>query len=155
MENFDIKKVYCQKLTEDKIDLMDKILNEIDIDSKQLEKFIIDSQNLAFIALYDNEVIGFIYGYSLASMDNDSKLDTRPQLFIYSVDILTEYQNKGVGSIFFQYIVDYGKQNGFSECFVITDKGNKAACKVYEKAGLKNDYDDEIVYVKKYIKNDK
>ena len=42
------------------------------------------------------------------------------------------------------------KENGFSECFVITDKGNKRACRVYEKAGGKNDFEDEIVYVIKH-----
>ena len=32
--------------------------------------------------------------------------------------------------------------------FLITDKGNPRACHVYEKLGGKNDYKDEIVYVK-------
>ena len=50
----------------------------------------------------------------------------------------------------FQYIVNYSAINGYSECFVITDKGNKRACRIYEKAGGKSDYEDEIVYI---IKN--
>jgi len=153
MKNFDINNVVCQILTKDKIDKMDKILDELQINNKQLRKFIEYPQNLGFIAFYEDEIIGFIYGYSLMSMDNDLITDLRHQLFIYSVDVVEKYQKKGVGSLLFQYVVDYSKENDFSECFVITDKGNKAACKIYEKAGLKNDYIDEIVYVKKHNKS--
>jgi len=118
--------------------------DELSIDISRLNDFLEYPHNLAFIAKYQNEVCGFIYGYSLMA------LDAAPQLFIYSVDVLSEYQNKGIGSRLFQYIVDYSRENGFSECFVITDKRNKRACRVYEKAGGKNDFDDEIVYVIKH-----
>ena len=77
-------------------------------------------------------------------------LRTKPQFFIYSVDVLGEFQNLGIGSSLFQYVVDYTKENDFFECFVITNKANLPACKTYEKAGGKSDYEDEIVYVVKH-----
>ena len=148
----DISEVYCELLTKKNANLIDAVLNklddsdELDIDIIRLRDFLEYPQNLAFIARYNDEVCGFIYGYSLMS------LTTAPQLFVYSVDVLCRFQNKGIGSKLFQYVVDYSRENGFSECFVITDKGNKRACSIYEKAGGKNDYEDEIVYV---IKHDK
>ena len=51
--------------------------------------------------------------------------------------------------------MEYSKEIGCSEMFLITDKGNPRACHVYEKLGGKNDYKDEIVYVYDYEKGDK
>ena len=142
--------IQCELLTKKNVYLMDTALDnleesdELEVDGARLKDFLKHPQNLAFIATCRGEVCGFIYGYSLMS------LTTAPQLFVYSVDVLSRFQNNGIGSKLFQYVVDYSKENGYSECFVITDKGNKPACRIYEKAGGKNDYDDEIVYVIKH-----
>jgi len=124
---------------------MSKVCEELEILPHQLKAFLEAPHNKGFIAIYHQEVIGFIYGYSLDSLSN-----TKPQFFIYSVDVLVGFQNFGIGSRLFQYVVDYTKENGFSECFVITSKANHPACKTYEKAGGKSDYEDEIVYVVKH-----
>jgi len=145
-----LEDVICELFTNDSIYLIEKaigLLTESDdfsISLPHLLSFLEDEQNLAFIARYEEEVLGFIYGYSLLS------LTSLPQLFIYSVDVFKRYQGLGVGSKLFQYVVNYARQNGYSESFVITDKRNKPACRIYEKAGGKSYYDDEIVYV---IKN--
>ena len=143
--------VQCELLTKENYYLLINALNKLveadtfDIDQIRLLEFLEGPQNLAFIAKIQDEVCAFIYGYSLLSLNN------APQFFVYSVDVLQCFQNKGIGSKLFQFVVDYTKENGYSECFVITDKGNKRACRIYEKAGGKNDYENEIVYV---IKNE-
>ena len=133
-------------LKEESVPIAD-ISKELGFDETRLEYFLEWPQNLAFVAEINGEVAGFIYGYTLMSLED------KPQLFVYSVDVWPKYQNMGIGSKLFQYVVDYSRKNGFSECFVITDKGNKRACRVYEKAGGKNDYTDEIVYVIKHDDN--
>ena len=148
----DVSNVSCEVLTMKNIYLIDGALSkleksdDLEIDLIRLKDFLEQPHNLAFIAKYNGEVCGFVYGYSLMS------LATSPQLFVYSVDVLSRFQNNGVGSKLFQYVVDYSKENGYSECFVITDKGNKRACRIYEKAGGKNDFENEIVYVIKHKK---
>ena len=99
----------------------------------QIKKFLSEKQNIAIVAKLDSKVIGLIYGYSLTCFDN-----AKPQFFIYSVDIHNEYQDKGYGSRFVKYAVDWARDNGFCECFVITDEGTPRACRVYEKAGMKH-----------------
>ena len=139
-----INEVHCELLKKDTHTHIEAVLEEFHIDPLRLKDFLKHPQNLAFVAKYNNKITGFIYGYSLMSLDSD------PQLFVYSVEVLTGFQNMGIGSKLFQYVVDFSRENGFSECYVITDKGNKRACRIYEKAGGKNDYEDEIVYVIKH-----
>ena len=142
-----IDEVYCELLTKNNGSLASAALSELEVDATRLSEFLDCPQNVAFVAKYREEVCGFIYGYSLMS------LTASPQLFVYSVDVLTRFQNNGIGSKLVQHVVDYSRENGYSECFVITDKGNGRACRIYEKAGGKNDFEDEIVYVIKHEEN--
>ena len=140
----DINEVSFELFTKESEPLPSAVLQELEIGETWLDEFLKHPQNLAFTAKYKSEVCGFAYGYSLMS------LSSAPQLFVYGIDVLSKFQSKGIGSKLFQYVVDYSKAHGFSECFVMTDKGNKPACRVYEKAGGKNDYEDEIIYVIKH-----
>jgi len=117
-------------------------INEIiewwtECDHDQIRNFLSEKQNIAITAKLDEKIIGLIYGYSLTRIDGN-----KPQFFIYSVDIHDTYQDKGYGSKFVQYVINWARENDFSECFVLTNKDNPRACKVYEKAGLKHSKSD-------------
>jgi GNAT superfamily N-acetyltransferase len=113
---------------------------------EQIKVFLSEKQNIAIVAKLDNKVIGLIYGYALTRIDGKT-----PQFFIYSVDIHSAYQDKGYGSQFVKYAVDWAKDNGFCESFVLTDKDNLRACRVYEKAGMTHSENDcERMYVEEY-----
>ena len=75
--------------------------------------------------------------------------------YLHSIGMLPQYQKNCYGTKLLEFIKKYAKDTGCSEMFVITDKGNPRACHVYEKLGGKNDYEDEIVYVYDYDKENK
>jgi ribosomal protein S18 acetylase RimI-like enzyme len=113
---------------------------------KQLEKFLSEKQNLAFVAKVDEKIIGLAYGYTLTRPDTD-----KPQFFIYSINIHSDYQDRGYGSKLIQYVVDYARENNYCESFVITEKDNERACHIYEKAGMNHSCkDNDMVYVIEY-----
>jgi ribosomal protein S18 acetylase RimI-like enzyme len=113
---------------------------------KQLEKFLSEKQNLAFGAKRNGKVIGLVYGYVLTRPDTG-----KPQFFVYSVGIHSDYRDMGYGTELIQYAVNYAKENNFCESFVITEKDNSPACRIYEKAGLDHsDKDNDRVYVIEY-----
>lgn len=118
-------------------------------DFVQVKTFLSEKQNIAIIAKLDDKIIGLIYGYSLTGFDGKS-----PQFFIYAVDIHKDYQDKGYGSRFVEYVVNWARDNGFCESWVLIDKDNHRACRVYEKAGMRHSEKDcERMYVAEY-KND-
>ena len=111
-----------------------------------VKKFLSEPQNIAFIAKLDGKTIGLIYGYMLTRMDEKG-----PQFFIYSVDIHADYQDKGYGTRFIRHVLDWAKENGCGESFVLTDKDNPRACRAYEKAGMTHSENDcERMYVAEY-----
>ena len=112
----------------------------------QIRAFLSEKQNIAIVAKLDGKIIGLMYGYSLTRLDYET-----PQFFMYSVDIREEYQNKGYGSQLVKHVVDWARDSGFCESYVLTNKDNPRACKVYENAGMKHSESDcERMYEIKY-----
>ncbi|MCL2406435.1 MAG: GNAT family N-acetyltransferase [Defluviitaleaceae bacterium] len=103
----------------------------------QIKAFLSEKQNIAIVAKLDERVVGLVYGYSLTCFDKE-----KPQFFIYSVDVHNDHQNTGYGSQLVAYAVEWARNNGFGEAFVMTHKDNPRACKVYEKAGMTHSESD-------------
>ena len=117
-------------------------------DAKNLENFLKTPNAYGFIAHEDDKIVGFAYCYALRRPDG------LVMFYLHSIGVLPNCQNKGIGSMLMSFIIAFAKENGFSELFVITDKGNPRACHLYEKFGGKNDFEDEIVYVYNFLKSE-
>ena len=122
------------------LDFVDDEDTKYNIDD--LKKFINDENNYGFIALYDNKIVGFAYGYVLLKPE-----DGRRSFYLHAIDVMDEYQGNGYGTGLVSFIRDYVKSIGCYKMFLITNKSNVSACKCYEKAGGINKAIDEIVYV--------
>ena len=111
-----------------------------------LNRFFASPGACAFGAFEGKRPVGMAYCYLLPRPDG------KTMFFLYSLGLLPAWQDRGIGTKFMAWLSDYAKNLGCSELFVITDKGNPRACRVYEKAGGKSEYSDEIVYVIDYEK---
>ncbi|MCL2672066.1 MAG: GNAT family N-acetyltransferase [Clostridiales bacterium] len=113
---------------------------------ERIKAFLSEKQNIALAATLDGNIIGLIYGYALTRFDGKAA-----QFFIYSVDIAPAYQGKGYGGDFIKYAAEWARTQGFGESFVLTDKANAPACRIYEKAGMTHSATDcERMYVIEY-----
>jgi ribosomal protein S18 acetylase RimI-like enzyme len=130
-------------LEENEISLMGDVLKDDNMIFNEdfLRNFIKSENNYGFIAKEDNKVVGFAYAYALLRPDG------RTMFYLHSIGMLPEYQNQGYGTELMKFIKEFAINNGCSEMFVLTDRGNPRACHVYEKLGGKNDYEDEVCYV--------
>lgn len=109
-----------------------------------LKKFISESNAYGFIAKENNKIVGFAYGYVLTHPDY------RKAFYFDAIDVMSDYQGKGVGTSLMSYVRDYAKSIGCYEMFLVTNKSNTSACKCYEKSGAKSVADDDVVYVYDY-----
>jgi len=101
---------------------------------EQVKTFLTEEQNIAFVAILNDKVVGCIFGYALTIIDEAEK-----EFFIYGVDIHPDHHSKGYGTAFMKFVLDWAKVNGFRESFVMTNRDNVAACRCYEKAGMEQD----------------
>lgn len=93
-----------------------------------IKSFIKDTNNYGFIGKIDNKVVAFLYGYGLLRPDGKS------MFYIHSVDVVPEYQNKGIGTKLMDYVLKYIiDEKKYYKFWVLTEDDNIRACKVYQK----------------------
>ena len=109
--------------------------------TEELENFINNKSNLGFIAKNNNKIIGFSFGYILTHPDGESVF------YFDAIDVIGDYQGKGIGTELMTYTKNYVKNIGCSEMFLVTNRSNISACKCYEKSGAVSEAEDDVVYV--------
>ncbi|UCE26059.1 MAG: GNAT family N-acetyltransferase [Candidatus Coatesbacteria bacterium] len=106
------------------------------------EGFLSDGRNYLLAAYVNGELAGFLYAYELPRLDRPE-----PMMFLYSIDVLPEYREKGVGKKLIEELKFICVERGFMKMYVITGEENEAAMRLYESAGGRRCADDDIVFV--------
>ncbi len=100
----------------------DEILKE------DVQRFVVDKDNYCFVGISENKIVAFLYGYGMLRPDGKS------MFYIHSVDVILEYQNKGIGTKLMEYVLKYIRdEKRYHKFFVLTEDDNIKACKVYQK----------------------
>jgi len=135
----------CKLLDKEDIELMKKFIDDenTNYEEEKLVQFLNERNSCGFILKYENEIIGFAYGYILVRPDG------KKDFYLHSIDIMKKHQGNGYGTKLMNFIKKYINTIGCRKMFLITNKSNQSACKCYEKSGGINNADDEIVYVYK------
>lgn len=113
-------------------------------EENNVQKFIEDKNQLAFIAKKGNKIIGFAYGYL------QNRPDGKIMFYLYAIDIEKEYQGNGYGTNLMDFIKEHVKSLGCYKMYLSTNKSNISACKCYEKIGCKINAEDDVIYVCKF-----
>ena len=123
----------------EKIENLDISMTECSI--KDLKEFIKNKENYVFVGVKDEKIIAFLYGYGMLRPDGKS------MFYIHSVDVISEYQSKGIGTRLMEVTLDYIKQeNKYYKFFVLTEDNNIKACKLYQKYANR---DEQVLFSNK------
>lgn len=125
-----MKEIIFKRLEKEDIGKMQEILanDKIEYNVENITQFINNENNYGFIGIKENKVVAFLYGYGMLRPDGKS------MFYIHSVDVISEYQSKGIGTRLMEVTLDYIKQeNKYYKFFVLTEDNNIKACKLYQK----------------------
>jgi len=93
-----------------------------------------DKKYKTFVALFDNNVVGFISVMSMLWIMSEN-------IFIQCFAVRNEYQNKGIGAKLIKYIEDYAKVKGIAGVGLQSGVQRVAAHTFYEHNGyIKSNY---------------
>jgi len=129
------------KLSANDKELKEELSNTF-LDKKINSKFFLDNKNIILIAISNNKIVGYLYAYLLDSIDIDL-----PKMFLYSIDVIKDYREKGIGKALISRLKIIAKERKCSEIFVITNKSNKAAINLYHSSKGIFEADDDIVFI--------
>ena len=104
-------------------------------------EFLKGENNFGYIAKEGRRIVAFAYGYLLR------KPDGRKDLYLHAIDVMEDFQNQGCGTNLMKFIHAHARSLGCAKLFLITNTGNRSACKCYENAGGTRSDTDDIVYI--------
>jgi len=99
------------------------------IDAKLAEEFLSDPRHHLAVAIADGEVIGFASGVHYVHPDKPA------ELWINEVGVAAGQQGRGVGTAVVRALLEHGRRLGCREAWVLTDRTNDAAMRLYASAG--------------------
>ena len=89
------------------------VFKDVEIPMSKEEFIKLISENNIIVGLVDNKIIG--YTYFLVRQNSCSILVDRKFIFIDSIVILNEFQGRGYGKLFIEYLKKYAKENNCEE----------------------------------------
>jgi len=90
-----------------------------------------DDNYLNFVALLDDEVVGFLSAVTFYSAGAAGRF-----LYLQQIVVRTEHRNKGIGTEIMRYIEDYAKANGMNGIGLCSGHHRTDAHRFYERNGF-------------------
>jgi ribosomal protein S18 acetylase RimI-like enzyme len=104
--------------------------------------FLSEKENYILAAYSEGELAGFLIGYELKRLET-----SQPMMLLYTIDVLPEYQRKGVGKKLVNDLKRLCTRRGALKMFVITNESNQPAMALYSSTGGKRESTDDVVFV--------
>ena len=110
------------------------------VDEAFAREFLADPRHHIVVAVSEGIVIGF------ASAVHYIHPDKPPELWINEVGVADAHQGKGVGKAIMNELLRLGKQLGCVNAWVLTDRSNEAANRLYKSVGGNIAEGDTVMY---------
>jgi len=104
--------------------------------------FFKDDKNILLVSKTDGHLSGFLWAYLL-----ESPHSPYPEMFLYSIDVFSEFMRKGIASMLIQELKRIARSSKCREMFVPTSKSNVAAVGLYRGTRGKPGNDDDITFI--------
>jgi ribosomal protein S18 acetylase RimI-like enzyme len=100
------------------------------IDPRMTNTFLGDPRHHIAVAVDDDLVVGFVSAVHYIHPDKP-----RPELWINEVAVAPTHQGRGLGSDLLRSVLEAGRRNGCGEAWVLTDRSNAPATRLYSSGG--------------------
>jgi aminoglycoside 3-N-acetyltransferase I len=107
-----------------------------------LASFLSNAANYLLVAEADGEAVGYLLAYRLQRPDRQAA-----QMFIYEVDVAEAWRRRGLGSALLEEIRRLARAEGMFEAFVLTNRGNEPARRLYARTGAVVEDDAALLFV--------
>lgn len=110
------------------------------VEPRLLEEFLRDERHHLAVAIDQGQVIGFASGVHYVHPDKP------PELWINEVGVAPSHQGRGVGKAVVRLLLEQGQRLGCREAWVLTERSNQAAMRLYASAGGREGPRDHVMF---------
>ena len=110
------------------------------LDPRLVAEFLGDNRHHLVVAIDQGQVIGFASGVHYVHPDKPA------ELWINEVGVAPSHQGRGVGKAVIRALLQHGERLGCGEAWVLTDRSNHAALRLYASTGGKEAPQDQVMF---------
>ena len=99
------------------------------IDPLLVDQFLTDPRHHLAVAIDDGQLVGFASGVHYVHPDKPSAM------WINEIGVAPTHQGRGIGKTILQALLEHAKHLGCHEAWVLTDRSNARAMRLYASAG--------------------
>jgi GNAT superfamily N-acetyltransferase len=103
-------------------------------------EFLADGRHHIAVAVEEGEVVGFASGVHYVHPDKPA------ELWINEVGVAPSHHRRGIGKAVVQTLLQHGRRLGCSQAWVLTDRPNLAAMRLYAAAGGREELSDTVLF---------
>ena len=104
-----------------------------------------DPTQTAYVALYDNEIVGFVYGYT---KEHSGFFKKRKVAHISDIAVKEGYRRKGIGTALMRrFELDFAKENESGSITLYVHSKNQQGLDFYKKHG----FDTKLISMRKKL----
>lgn len=103
---------------------------------EELKMIIADDSRPIFVAEKCGNILGYAFCIHQQYINNNNMTDVKT-LYIDDLCVEENARNEHIGSLLYEYVLDYAKKNGYYNVTLNVWADNLNAVKFYEKLGLK------------------
>jgi GNAT superfamily N-acetyltransferase len=111
------------------------------IDLGRADEFLADPRHHLAVAVEDGRVVGFVSAVHYVHPDKP-----RPELWINEVSVAATHRGRGLGTRLLRSVFDVARGLGCAEAWVLTDRANTAAMRLYAVAGSRETPTDHVMF---------
>lgn len=110
------------------------------VDASLVDEFLRDPRHHLAVAIDRQQVVGFASGVHYVHPDK------RPQMFINEVGVAPSHQGRGIGKALVEKILERARRLGCEEAWVLTERDNHAAMRLYGSTGGEPSPKDAVMF---------
>ena len=107
-------------------------------------EFLRDPRHHLVVAIADGRIVGFVSAVDYVHPDKSA------ELWINEVGVAGSHRGRGIGKAIMAAMLEVAKDLGCREAWVLTDRGNEPAMRLYAAAGGKPTPRDQVMFTFKF-----
>jgi aminoglycoside 6'-N-acetyltransferase I len=111
------------------------------IDVRRAEEFLADPRHHLVVAVDGGLVVGFVSAVHYVHPDKPL-----PELWINEVGVAATHRGRGLATRLLRSLFDVARALGCAEAWVLTDRANSAAMRLYAAAGSTESPSDHVMF---------
>ena len=120
------------------------------LDAKAYLEFLADERHHLAVAIDEGFVVGFVSAVLYVHPDKP-----RPELWLNEVSVAPTHRRRGAGKAMLSALLAFAQGVGCSEAWVLTDRRNPGAMRLYASLGGIEAPDDAVMFTFRLDPNDK